>query len=539
MKFLDKLKNYIYASYPALWVTTHEEARICAEVFNTFVLKHNKAQLKTDSPFRIFEWDSVLGLFERLEGDKTKQYQQTDDPAKLFDTIKAEAVKGNSTNIFILKDFHLQFDKPLKRIEYIRGFKNLLQFLKAHANMVLFTSPIVKIPIELTKDIQLIDYSLPDAEAIAEQLEFIHESANADKKGKEKLDLPEDIKEQAVEAAKGMTDAEVESAYSLAIVENKGFNRGFIKTVFGEKIHHIKKSGMLTYLETDVNFEKVGGLDVVKDWVNMRRDSYTKRARDFKLPFPKGVGLAGVPGTGKTLISKAIANELGFPLFQLDIGSLFSKYVGDTESNTRELIKTIESIGHCVIQIDEVEKYMNTGATSGSGDSGTSSRSFGTILTWLGERNSPAFLICTSNNHLILPPAFTRKGRFDEWFWVDLPGHEEKEQIFGVVIKKYERDPGKFDVAKLAKAANQFSGAEIDSVVTDAMFRAFSENKDLNESHILIETQRITPHARMHEKEIDNMRAAADGKLRLATKYGKTDNASIVNDATHARKIRA
>src|SRR5690606_32358306 len=135
-----------------------------------------------------------------------------------------------------------------------------------------------------------------------------------------------------------------------------------------------------------------------------------------------------------TLISKAIANELKFPLFQLDIGKLFSKWVGETESNVAEMIKTVESIGRCVIQIDEVEKYLNTGAVSGHGDSGTSSRAFGSILTWLSDRKSPAFIICTSNDHLALPPALIRKGRFDEWFWCDLPNDAEREDIFRVVI---------------------------------------------------------------------------------------------------------
>lgn len=523
MSFNEDLKSYIAASYSALYVTTHEEARLCDEIYATFGGSGKQ---------KIFEWDSLNGLYEKLEGAKNSTIKDTIDPIQMCNYVSELCRTGREDHIYILKDFHLQFDNPLKKIAVIRAFKTAAFYLRAVGSIFICISPVVKIPIELTKEIQLMDYALPIEAEIDEQIEFIKRAVNDDKKEKDKKVLPANIKEEAIEAAKGMTSTEVENAFSLAIVKNKEFNPGFVKTVFKEKIQQVKKNGLLTYVETNITFDNVGGLDVVKAWIITRKDGFSKRARTYGLPYPKGIGLAGIAGCGKTLISKAIANVLGFPLFQLDLGKLFSKYVGETEQNFHEMIKTIESIGRCVIQLDEVEKYLNTGAVSGQGDSGTSSRSFGSVLTWLSERDNPAFVVATSNNHLILPVELVRKGRFDEWFWIDLPEAKERETIFDVVIRKYNRDPKNFIIPMLAKAADKFTGAEIDNVFKDAMFRAFAEEQEVNIEHVMAEIDQVTPQAIVNEDKITAMREQVDGRLRLASSY------SNVVTPTRTRKVK-
>ncbi|WP_395000743.1 AAA family ATPase [Acinetobacter sp.] len=523
MSFKDDLESYMKASYPALYISTYEELRIAGEIYEWFKDSHT-----------IYIWDSLVGLSQKLEGAKTKNVKDTTDPVAMLACITniCQQPGQGGEHIYILKDFHLQFDNPLKKIQVIRAFKNTSNYLKAVGSIALFISPIVKLPVEISKDIQLLDYALPNEEAIESQLDFVHKSVNESKKGKEKLEIDDATREMAIEAAKGMTDSEVENAFSLAIVRNKAFNGGFVKSVFKEKIQQVKKAGILTYLETNVTFDNVGGLDGVKSWMAARKGGFTKKAREYGLPFPKGVGLAGIAGCGKTLISKAIANELGFPLFQLDIGKLFSKWVGETEQNFADMIKTVESIGRCVLQLDEIEKYLNTSAVSGSGDSGTGSRSFGSVLTWLSDRDSPAFIIATSNNHLILPVELIRKGRFDEWFWIDLPEQKEREDIFNVVIRKFKRNPEKFDIPALAMSAEKFTGAEIDNVFKDAMFRAFNEGKEVNEDHVIKEIELVTPQAVINEDRISAMRNQVEGRLRVASTFANP--AELVK----ARKIK-
>lgn len=537
MTFTEKLTAYINACYPALWITTHEENRVVKEVKKEF----EKPAARGNSGCSVYEWNCIDGLVHRTMDNKVKSFPDTTDPMKLFPKIAAECkIEHGEDSIFILKDFHLQFEKPLKKPDYVTSFKVIQQVLKARRCIVLFIAPVVKIPNELSKDIQVLDYQLPDEIAISKKLDFVVDSlnvSNAGAKGKAKHVVTEEIKDLAIEAAKGLTDSEIESAFSLAIVETKEFNRAFVNSVFSEKINQIKKGGLLTHLESDVSFDNVGGLSQLKEWIRTRREGFSKRAREYGLPFPKGLGLAGIPGCGKTLTSKAVSNEFGFPLFQLDLGSLFSKYVGETEQNFINMIKTVDSIGRCVILIDEIEKYLNSGATSGTGDSGTGSRSFGTLLSWLNDRKNPAFIIYTSNNHLALPPELTRKGRFDELFWIDLPTQDEREDIFKVVIKKYNRVPAKFDCAALAKATGEFTGSEIDNLFKDAMFKAFSENKEIDQSYVLSEIADTTPQSKINVEQISTMRNKVRGKLRPAAPYDY--EALVSTEETETRKIKA
>lgn len=493
MSFITSLRNYLNASYPALWIQTHEEVRICREIYEAFKKSH-----------KVFFWDCQEGLSRRTD-KQPEVLQNTKTPEKMFESLQGIVASSTDENIFILKDFHLHINSPLKKAEYIRSLKNSFPMLKAKCGMVIILAPVIQIPLELTKDIQVLDYALPDEAAINERLTFIHDSANRQKK----VVLTDEIRESAVEAAKGLTFAEVESAFALGIITHKEFGTDFVSTVFNEKIQQIKKGGLLTYLEPNIDFANVGGLEGIKSWIKVRRNGYSKAARDFGLPYPKGYLAAGIPGCGKTLLAKATAREFGFPLFQVDIGRLFDKFVGGTENNFIQLIKTVEGVGRCVLLLDEIEKYLNEDAVSGAGDSGTSSRSFGTLLSWLSDRESPIFIIATSNDHTRLPSALKRKGRFDEMFWVDLPSDKEREDICKVVIRKYKRDPKQYDIKELTKATKGFTGVEVDEAYKNALYTAFSNGVEINTALVLDEAKKVVPQSKLDEGHFASMREQA------------------------------
>lgn len=420
--------------------------------------------------------------------------------------------------IFVLKDFHLHFDNKLT----IRMLRNACNVLKRRRNMIVFVGHKYVVPGELQKEIQLLDYDLPDSEAIAERINFIKDSVNNEltHANKPPIEVDESIIEGAVEAAKGMTAHEVENALALAYTSVGKFDNEFVACVFQEKIAQLKKSGLLTYMEPNISFENVGGMQGLKTWLNTRKNAYSKEAREYDLPLPKGMLLASVPGAGKSLICKAIAKEFDCPLFSLDIGSVFDSLVGNSERNMREMIKTVESIGKCVILIDEIEKSLSNSAVSGSGDSGVSSRIFGTFLTWLNDRKNPAFIVATTNNHTLLPSALIRKGRFDQLFWVDLPTAEERREIFNVVIKKYNRNPKNFSLKTLVNGAEDFTGAEIEEVFKDALYKAFDAGEDVNDSHVMEVLAEFIPFAVSHEEDLKIMRRQAQGKLVMVTTKG-------------------
>jgi ATP-dependent 26S proteasome regulatory subunit len=508
MDIISKIQNYHNACYSALFVLTHEENRFVRDLLS----------IREKSPdISIHEWDLQNGLVVKGAPAGLPQ-QHPDETATTAYLLEYIQNYKYSDSIFVLKDFHLHFDKTIN----VRLLRNAWNNLKRRRNIIIFVGHKFAVPAELHKEIQLLDYDLPGANAIQERLLFIKDSINKELEAAEKppIELEQTIMENAVDAAKGMTHLEVENAFAMAYITAKRFDSKFVEAVFQEKISQLKKNGLLTYLEPNISFDNVGGLQGLKTWLISRKKAYSKEAREYGLPLPKGMLLASVPGTGKSLVCKAIAKEFDCPLFVLDIGSVFDSLVGNSEKNMREVIKTIESIGKCVILIDEIEKALSNSAVSGSGDSGVSSRIFGTFLTWLNDRNNPAFIVATTNNHTLLPAALIRKGRFDQLFWLDLPTPEERKEIFTVVIKKYNRDPKDFNLKALVNGSEGFTGAEIEEVFKDALYKSFDAGRDVSDGCLTEVLAEFIPFSISHEEDLKLMRKQAQGKLVMINNQG-------------------
>lgn len=513
VSFRDKLDSYLNSSYPLLWVQTHEEGRIIGEISDSFLNPPPDSGRRART---IFEWDAIRGLTKMELNKGRTAITDTAGVKKLVEYIEKNS---GDRQLFVLKDFHPYFQEPSVR----RAFRNLLGRLKSKGTTILFVSPLFAIPEELVKDIQILEFALPDENGLRDRLQFVQRGVEATKAAGSNHDftISPEIMAKAIEAGKGLTDGEAENAFTLAIVGNKKFDKGFVKAVFDEKVAHLKKSGLLTYLEPDVTFDSVGGLEGLKTWIRQRGQAYLPEARKYGLPFPRGMMLCGVPGCGKTLLAKATSAELGLPAFQLDVGSLFGKLVGETEQNFRRVVQAVDGIGSCILFIDEIEKALNRSAVSGQGDTGTSSRSFGTLLTWLSDHKTPVFVIGTSNNFTILPPEMIRKGRFDELFWLDLPSESDRIAIFRVLLKRYGRSPEKYTLKALAKEAKGFTGAEIEQVIISTMFRCFSDKqREFTDADLILEINNTTPQSKTNEVDIVNMRAQAEGRLRMAGNDG-------------------
>jgi SpoVK/Ycf46/Vps4 family AAA+-type ATPase len=216
--------------------------------------------------------------------------------------------------------------------------------------------------------------------------------------------------------------------------------------------------------------------------------------------------LLGVQGCGKSMCAKAVAREWQLPLIRLDPSSLYNKFVGESEKNLKRAIKTAESMAPIVLWIDEIEKAFGG---QESGDSGTSSRIFGTFLTWLNDKKESVFVIATANDISRLPPELLRKGRFDEIFFVDLPDAPVRKDIFAVHLTRRSRAPAGFDLDALANATDGFSGAEIEQVVISALYTAFSEGADLDTDLLLREIEGTRPLSVTLGEKITELRAWA------------------------------
>ena len=226
-------------------------------------------------------------------------------------------------------------------------------------------------------------------------------------------------------------------AFALSVVESGGLNATLVAR---EKAQAVKKNGVLELIAAKETLEDIGGLDQLKDWLLKRKEAFSPRARKYGLPMPKGLLILGIPGTGKSLTAKATAAVLGVPLLKLDAGRIFAGLVGQSESNLRSVIQTAEAIAPVVLWIDELEKGFSGSKSSGATDGGTSSRVFGSLISWLQEKTAPVFVVGTANDVSQLPPEMLRKGRWDELFFVDLPNREEREMIWNIQVAKHGRD---------------------------------------------------------------------------------------------------
>jgi len=521
----QQLFNYNRAAYPFLWVLTHEYIRFTQELLQAFPASERQ----------VFAWDHTDGLKTLVRGGAVPNQAEgtTGDTWEVHP--KAKDIK-NSTMLFQW----IRQSLPPRSVIILRdlqgymmdiGLSSLILHtcaqLSSVGSSIIAVSGQVKLPPELAKSVHILDFDYPTPALYTKLLEVVHQGANQNRKQKNQPLFPAldpTLKEEVAESCRGMTSTEALNAMSYAIVSEGVFDNRFVRATFAEKIIQLRKNGVLTYIPVDMGFDAVGGSEGLKTWILARKCAYSQAARDYSLPLPKGLLLASVPGTGKTAMAKAIAYEFNAPLFIFDLGALFGGHVGDTERNLRDAIRLIEAMGRCVLLLDEVEKFLNEDAVSGKGDSGVSSRLFGTLLTWLQDRKNPAFIVATSNDYTKLPSALIRKGRFDELFWVDLPDEEERLEIWNVILKRYNRDPKNFKVQQLVDQSKDFTGAEIEQTFTNALFNAFQQDgTEVTTSHVLSAARQTIPFAESHKEALALMREQVYGKLVRVSRDGQID----------------
>lgn len=321
-----------------------------------------------------------------------------------------------------------------------------------------------------------------------------------------------------MQSCQGLSTERIRRVLAKAIATHGQLEPDDVDLILEEKRQTIRQTQILDFYPTSEKISDIGGLDNLKDWLLRRGGAFSERARQYGLPHPRGLLLVGIQGTGKSLTAKAIAHHWHLPLLRLDVGRLFGGLVGESESRTRQMIQVAEALAPCVLWIDEIDKAF--AGFDSKGDAGTSSRVFGTFITWLAEKTSPVFVVATANNIQSLPAEMLRKGRFDEIFFVGLPNQEERRAIFAVHLSRLRPHNLKnYDLERLAYETPDFSGAEIEQALIEAMHIGFSQNRDFTTDDILEAASQIVPLARTAQEQIKFLQDwAAAGKARLASR---------------------
>lgn len=458
-----------------------------------------------------YSWSSVSGL-KVWEGNgfKTISPDCVTIPAVIDYYIKAE-----NDMLLVLEDFHpySEANNPVN-IRYIREMMRSQNYTGGYKKAIVLSSPSKFVPEELSKELPVIEVELPDRETIEVIANSVVEEYQSDC-------LESNITPKLLESALGLTVMEARLAFAKAIIQTRKLTEEEIPLIIGEKEQIIKKSGLLEYFHPKEYLTSVGGLDNLKEWIHKRGQAYSDNAREFGLNIPRGVLLLGVPGCGKSLTAKAIANEWKFPLLRFDLGKVFGGIVGESERNIRYALDVAKTISPCVLWIDEIEKGLSGSQSSGRTDGGTSARVFGTFLTWMQEKKEPVFVVATANDISSLPPELLRKGRFDEIFFVDLPSASERENIFNIHLNNKNRDAKKLglNMAQLVKKTEGFSGAEIEEVVNEALFNAYANGQeDLKMENLLECILATSPLSCTMAETISNLRKWAEQRARMASK---------------------
>ena len=510
--FKDSLAVLAKARFPILYVETFEERRALAEIQATV----GPGGL-LPSPRPLHTWSITAGLVDP-EG---KSAPGTTDPLRALDA----AQHTDHAATFAFLDLHAHLGDGARPADpaIVRKLRELSMDFQNGAlpRTLIVVAPTLRIPPELEKDIHILDFPLPDETALRRILDNLID-ANAGNR-RLHISLSETDRDRLVRASLGLTESEAEGALALAMATDGVLDASDVDTVLQEKKQAVRKSGLLEYVDTDIDLDGVGGLDNLKRWLSRRDSSWLAEAKEYGIPAPRGVLITGVPGCGKSLTAKAIAATWRLPLLRLDIGKVFSGIVGSSESNLRMAIRSAEAAAPAVLWVDEIEKGF--AGVSSTGDSGTASRVFGSFLTWMQEKTTPVFVIATSNNVQSLPPELLRKGRFDEIFFVDLPAPREREQIWSLHVRKHigaapHHAGFVFDDAlraDLVTVTEGFSGAEIEQAVVAALFDAFSERREIRGGDLRLAVERSVPLSVTQAESLASIRVWASERAVSAS----------------------
>ncbi len=470
----------VRSRYAVLYLLTHEEARVEREL----------AAVAAEEGLTVWRWRSTSGLV-RPGGEPA---EGTTDPAAALRLVLGVPEPA----LFVFEDMHDALGDPSVR----RLVRDLEPVLAARRQALVLVAPRLVLPVELEKDVAVLDVPLPDGTEMGALLDEIAV--------REGLTPDPEVRDLLVRSALGLTAQEARRAFWRTRRAGGSFTAADVGSVLDEKRRVLARTRFLEFWDRPHTLADVGGMDVLKEWLRARAAAFSDEARTFGLPTPRGLFLLGVQGCGKSLVAKAVAGLWQVPLLRLDVGAVFQ--VRDrTESALRETIRVAESLSPVVLWIDELEKgFLATRDDLGG-------RALGDFLTWMQEKTRPVFVVATANDVRSLPPELIRKGRFDEVFFVDLPNVHERLRILEIHLKRRGRDPDHFDLTALAEETDRFSGAEIEEVVVSGLFLAFAAGRDLKEEDLLQVIRDMVPLAVTMDDRLKELRDWARPRARRAS----------------------
>lgn len=484
MNAQHELEVLIRSRTPLLVIESGEERRVLE------LLKSACLSVQT----MLFSWKVTEGL-QRVDSDYPPQRHNA-EPDKVLAHIAAAKTRA----VYVLLDFHAHLEDPVQ----VRRLKDIVLSARETGTTVVLLSHRIKLPGELAHYSGHFELALPD---ISETRRIVLEIADARslEPGAGPVTIDQAALEQVVSNLQGVTALDVHRLAHNLIYDDNAITQDDLPGLMKAKYELLGNDGVLAFEPDTASYTDVAGMKRLKNWLEQRRQTFLYPEKTPGLDPSRGVLLLGVQGCGKSLVAKAVAGLFGVGLLRMDFGALYNKYHGETERNLRESLKMAEMMAPCVLWIDEIEKGLSTG----TGDSGTSDRVLGTLLTWMAERTAPVFMVATANNIKALPAELVRKGRFDEIFFVDLPDQAVRAEIVRIHLERRGMDPGGFDLETLARDSEGFTGAELEQAVVSALYASYAQGVPLSTGLIGSEMKNTRPLSVVMSEQINALRSWA------------------------------
>jgi hypothetical protein len=488
----DELRLLINSRNPIITAETAEEER----------LAHLLTAIAMELSIPLYTWSVTSGL-ARIEG---APLYNTEQPEQALANI-AE-VRGDA--IFLLKDFarYCENDKICRRL------RDLADAFRSVRRSIVISAPSLHLPPEIASESAPFEFGLPDADELLTGVRQVLAEMSRDQHMTVTFDAA--AVRRLAENLAGLKAEEAMRTLRKCLLARGKADAGLADAVLDAKRSALQTEGLLEPVRRDTSFADVAGLRHLREWLTKRHSAFTPEGQRFGLVPPKGVLITGVQGCGKSLAARATAGEWGIELARLDAGSLYDKFVGESEKRLHKALDLSQKLAPMVLWIDEIEKAFASAGTSGDADAGLSQRLLATLLTWMQDREGGVFLAATSNNISALPPEMLRKGRFDEIFFVDLPNADVRAALLALHLRKRGRDPLSFDLAKLAAASEGFSGAEIEQAIAAGLYTAFSAKAQLSTDILLAEIHGTQPLSVTRAEDIQGVRAWAKSRAVAA-----------------------
>lgn len=486
----EQLERLIRAQHPCIWISTVEE--------------DDALRLARDAALELgrdlWLWSMSGGVRDGLVA-KSAPVGNTEHPAAALYHLATR--EGQFIAVLLDIASHLKDERTLRQL------RDLVQLCEQNGSNLILIDYASDLPAPIRAVATVLEIELPDEVELEKIVRDTLRGRNA--VSRIQVDLNRKGLQTIIRNLRGLSARQARQVILDTVTEDQKFDLTDVNTVLAQKRKHLQSVGMLDYVESPVDLSEIGGLNKLKAWLKQREESLGDEAQAFGITAPRGVLMLGVQGAGKSLSAKAVATAWQRPLLRMDVGALYDKYIGESERRLRDALHQAEMMAPIILWIDEIEKAFAS-AASQSSDGGLSKRMFGTLLTWMQERQAPVFLIATANDIEALPPELLRKGRFDEIFFVDLPDAEARKSIFEIHLRKRKRDPGLYDTDALAKSAEGYSGAEIEQAIVSAMHTAFSTKSQLTTEHILAAIVGSPPLSVTMSEKIEALRDWSEGR---------------------------